>query len=104
MVYNAGQWNLIIVIYALGSAHEKFETKALHSRNSYVGHSIIIDGSIFLCTQLKALGWVHEKFDVWTGPKVALMCIIHRWENVRFLQTFSHKQKRMARFKVARKG
>ena len=25
MVYNTGQWNLIIVIYALGSAHEKFD-------------------------------------------------------------------------------
>ena len=41
-----------------------FEKKTLHSRNSYVGHSIMIDGSIFLCTQLKGLGWVHEKFDV----------------------------------------
>ena len=106
MVYNAGQWNLIIVIYALGSAHEKFDVW-----NEDAPQSKFLCGpldhnwwSIFLCTQLKALGWVHEKFDVWTGPKVALMCIIHRWENVRFLQTFSHKQKRMARFKVARKG
>ena len=55
-----------------------FEKKSLHSRNSHVGHSIVIHES----TQIRYVGLyrfefdlfmqsiLHEKTDVWTGPKL----------------------------------
>ena len=76
----------VIIIYALGSAHEKFDVwiwKPIQSRNSRLSQAgrtaepfrtetavfnLFIPAPNFLCTLFKVLRSAHEKFGVWTGP------------------------------------
>ena len=59
MVYNAGQWNLIIVIYALGSAHEKFDVWNEDAPQSK-----------FLCGPLDHNWWVDLFMDTIEGIRL----------------------------------